>query len=208
MSCTQQDFTIISLLQGHFIEAQVSDGALYRTKIHCYFLDQNRVVRPLPTEKNYHIFYQMLAGLTPEERKQLGLDGLGVRHLHFLNMGDLRQDEAADAERFAEWRANLAVLGIPFMDVVRVLAAILLLGNIDFVPRPGDDVDINGVDELNSVANLLGVPNSMLRQGLTRRTHRVHGQPIPSMSDANLVRVIVQYTVHKYHNTISSSKFE
>ena len=25
---------------GHFIEAQVSDGELYRTKIHCYFLDQ------------------------------------------------------------------------------------------------------------------------------------------------------------------------
>lgn len=26
--------------QGHFIEVQVTDGALYRTKIHCYFLDQ------------------------------------------------------------------------------------------------------------------------------------------------------------------------
>ena len=25
---------------GHFIEAQVSDRELYRTKIHCYFLDQ------------------------------------------------------------------------------------------------------------------------------------------------------------------------
>lgn len=25
---------------GHFIEAQVSSGELYRTKIHCYFLDQ------------------------------------------------------------------------------------------------------------------------------------------------------------------------
>ena len=25
---------------GHFIEAQVSDGELYRTKIPCYFLDQ------------------------------------------------------------------------------------------------------------------------------------------------------------------------
>lgn len=25
---------------GHFIEVQVTDGALYRTKIHCYFLDQ------------------------------------------------------------------------------------------------------------------------------------------------------------------------
>lgn len=54
--------------QGHFIEVQVTDGALYRTKIHCYFLDQTRVVRSLPDEKNYHIFYQMLAGLTQEER--------------------------------------------------------------------------------------------------------------------------------------------
>ena len=27
---------------GHFIEAQVSNGELYRTKIHCYFLDQVR----------------------------------------------------------------------------------------------------------------------------------------------------------------------
>lgn len=26
--------------QGQFIEVQVTDGALYRTKIHCYFLDQ------------------------------------------------------------------------------------------------------------------------------------------------------------------------
>jgi dachs len=30
----------ICLLQGQFIEVQVTDGALYRTKIHCYFLDQ------------------------------------------------------------------------------------------------------------------------------------------------------------------------
>ena len=28
---------------GHFIEAQVSNGELYRTKIHCYFLDQVRL---------------------------------------------------------------------------------------------------------------------------------------------------------------------
>lgn len=54
--------------QGHFIEVQVTDGALYRTKIHCYFLDQTRVIRPLSDEKNYHIFYQMLAGLSHDER--------------------------------------------------------------------------------------------------------------------------------------------
>lgn len=58
----------VRVFQGHFIEVQVTNGALYRTKIHCYFLDQSRVIKPLPGEKNYHIFYQMLAGLSNEER--------------------------------------------------------------------------------------------------------------------------------------------
>lgn len=60
---------------------QVTDGALYRTKIHCYFLDQTRVVRPPPGERNYHVFYQMLAGLSPEERTQLHLDGYSAQDL-------------------------------------------------------------------------------------------------------------------------------
>ena len=66
----------------------------------------------------------MLAGLTPAERSQLGLEGLTVRDLLYLNVGDTRQDEVADAQRFADWKASLSVLGIPFMDVVRVLVII------------------------------------------------------------------------------------
>ena len=70
----------------------------------------------------------MMVGLNPEERSQLGLDGLSIKDLNYLNIGDTRQDETSDAKRFADWKSNLAVLGIPFMDVVRVLSAILLLG--------------------------------------------------------------------------------
>ena len=93
--------------QGHFIEVQVTDGALYRTKIHCYFLDQTRVVRPLAQEKNYHIFYQMLAGLTPEERSRLSLEGYSVHNLRYLNRGDTRCNEAEVARRFAAWKSCL-----------------------------------------------------------------------------------------------------
>ena len=93
--------------QGHFIEVQVTDGALYRTKIHCDFLDQTRVVRPQAQEKNYHICYQMLAGLTPEERSRLSLEGYSVHNLRYLNRGDTRCNEAEDARRFAAWKACL-----------------------------------------------------------------------------------------------------
>ncbi|VVC87706.1 unnamed protein product, partial [Leptidea sinapis] len=125
---------------GHFIEVQVTDGALYRTKIHCYFLDQTRVVRPPAGERNYHIFYQMLAGLTADERSQLHLDGYSPQDLRYLAatapgaacgpLAPLAPD-GEQAARFQAWRSCLGVLGIPFLDVVRVLAAVLLLGNAE-----------------------------------------------------------------------------
>ncbi|CAG0898353.1 unnamed protein product, partial [Cyprideis torosa] len=158
--------------QGHFIEVQVTEGALYRTKIHCYFLDQSRVVRPLPREKNYHIFYQLLAGLSTDERSKLHLDGLSVLNLRYLSCGDITQTTAEDARRFEAWKSCLGVLGIPFLDVVRVLAAVLLLGNVDFLEGTGSN-EIVASPELQSVASLLGVTDVAMFHGLASRAHTV-----------------------------------
>lgn len=176
----------VRIPQGQFIEVQVTDGALYRTKIHCYFLDQTRVIRPLPNEKNYHIFYQMLAGLNRDERAKLNLDGYSPANLRYLQCGDIHQDEKEDAARFQAWKACLGILGIPFLDVVRVLAAVLLLGNVQFIDGPGLEVDVRGEPELNAVAGLLGVQPAALFRGLTTRTHNARGQLVKSVCDANL----------------------
>ena len=54
------------------------------------------MVKPPPTEKSYHIFYQMMAGLSVDERSQLGLEGYTVRDLMYLNLGKvfLKRDES------------------------------------------------------------------------------------------------------------------
>ncbi|KAF5298984.1 hypothetical protein FQA39_LY11616 [Lamprigera yunnana] len=171
---------------GQFIEVQVTDGALYRTKIHCYFLDQTRVIRPLPGEKNYHIFYQILAGLSSEERAKLNLEGCSPCTLRYLQHGDTRQDVTEDSTRFQAWKTCLGVLGIPFLDVVRVLAAVLLLGNVQFIDGNGLEVDVKGETELNAVAGLLGVSGAALCRGLTTRTHNARGQLVKSVCDANM----------------------
>ncbi|KAK2714712.1 hypothetical protein QYM36_009062, partial [Artemia franciscana] len=161
---------------GHFIEVQVTNGELYRTKIHCYFLDQTRVVKPLPQEKNYHIFYQMLAGLTSEERVRLKLEGYNLHNLKYLNQGDLKQNEVEDAKRFQAWKA--------------VLAVVLLLGNIRFSEHRTSDSGCSSSDpEIQSVASLLGIGSDLLFRGLTTRTHSVRGQLVKSMCDANMSRV-------------------
>ena len=65
------------------------------------------------------------------------------------------------------------------------------LNVLDMNFRLSDDsfeVDIIGKEELNVVARLLGISTTLLWQGITTRTHTVRGQPVKSMSDANLVR--------------------
>ncbi|XP_054159659.1 uncharacterized protein LOC128957868 [Oppia nitens] len=174
---------------GHFIEVQVTDGALYRTKIHCYFLDQSRVVKTLPNEKNYHIFYQMLAGLTPDERTKLNLDGMTVESLQYLNKGNIDCNDEEDAIRFEAWKSCLSVLGIPFLDVVRVLAAVLLLGNITFNENQ-NPIDSNNdckhsfSNEVKAVASLLGVSSVSLYRGFTTRTQQNRGQLLKSHRDS------------------------
>ncbi|XP_075739430.1 unconventional myosin-IXb-like dachs isoform X3 [Rhipicephalus microplus] len=184
LGCAKTQQNAQSSRIGHFIEVQVTDGALYRTKIHCYFLDQTRVVRPLTNEKNYHIFYQMLAGLNQEERGKLHLDGYSVQNLRYLNRGDVSQNEAQDATRFEAWKTCLSVLGIPFLDVVRVLAAVLLLGNVQFTADSDHHQLETKGGEVKAVASLLGVASGALFQGLTSRTRSVRGQIVKTTSDA------------------------
>ena len=63
--------------------------------------------------------------------------------------------------------------------MVRVLAVVLLLGNLQFHETYEA--------ELKAVAGLLGVTPASLLRGLTMRTHNVRGQLVKSICDANMV---------------------
>ncbi|OQR66176.1 unconventional myosin-IXb-like [Tropilaelaps mercedesae] len=170
---------------GYFIEVQATDGVLYRTKIRGFMLDQSRVVRQSPNEKNYHIFYQMLAGLSSEDKEKLHLNDHSVTTLNYLNKGDVQFDAQLDAERFRNWRSSLALLGFQPMDVLKVLAAVLLLGNIQFVDKHDHvkQVDVQDGNMIKSVADLLGISSMALYSSLTRQTMMVGGKATLSACD-------------------------
>ncbi|KAG7515949.1 unconventional myosin-VIIa-like isoform X1 [Solea senegalensis] len=50
-----------------------------------YLLEKSRVCRQAPDERNYHIFYCMLKGMSPEMKAKLGL-GLATDYA-YLTMG-------------------------------------------------------------------------------------------------------------------------
>ena len=55
----------------HFTPAGVIEGA----KIEQYLLEKSRIVHQASGERNYHIFYRLLAGLNKKELDQLLITG-------------------------------------------------------------------------------------------------------------------------------------
>lgn len=55
-------------------------------RIRTYLLERSRLVFQPSTERNYHIFYQLLAGLDSEHKKELGL--LTADDYKYTNQGD------------------------------------------------------------------------------------------------------------------------
>ncbi|KAG9489357.1 hypothetical protein GDO78_005381 [Eleutherodactylus coqui] len=111
-------------------------GANLRT----YLLEKSRVVFQSENERNYHIFYQLCASALQPEFKDLRL--MNAEDFNYTNMGGCTVIEGVDDRRDmidTQKTFNLLGFNVDFqMDVFKVLAAILHLGNVEF-KRISDD---------------------------------------------------------------------
>ncbi len=109
------------------------------------------------------------------------------------------------------------------MDVVRVLAAVLLLGNVQFVDtkktsksHQNTETSVSAASEceLNAVATLLGVPAQSLFKGITLRTRNNRTQLVKLPTDAAMVRILrsrlqplVQWHSYRYEGHSRSNDY-
>lgn len=116
---------------GKFIEIQFNKnyniiGASMRT----YLLEKSRVVFQASDERNYHIFYQMCSA----HKRLPHLHLMDAQNFHYLNQGENTIiDGISDLNCFDETVSALTILGFSSKeqdDMMRVLAALLHLGNV------------------------------------------------------------------------------
>ncbi|KAG6380450.1 P-loop containing nucleoside triphosphate hydrolase protein [Boletus reticuloceps] len=168
---------------GKYTELQFTDkGRLCGIKSLDYYLERNRVAAVPSGERNFHIFYYLMAGASAEERQHLHLaDKTQYRYLgHRAGAGTrsngVRDD---DANRFEQLKMALKSVGLSKRHVAQtcqLVAAILHLGNIEFTIDRGRDVDaavVRNVDVLGIVAEFLGVQPSALETTLAYKTKLV-----------------------------------
>ena len=163
---------------GKFVDIQFDvAGRVSGASVSTYLLERSRVVSVAPGERSYHVFYQLLAGATKAQRKALRLDDANPSAYAYLASTPGASYTLADVDDGAAFRATLAamaVVGLAPGDVdavLRVVAAVLHLGNVAFAPD-GDGAKPAGKKAkaaLDAACELLGVKSEAALKALTTR---------------------------------------
>ncbi|KAM6257160.1 unconventional myosin-IXa isoform 2-T2 [Porphyrio hochstetteri] len=179
---------------GKFIQVNYQEtGTVRGAYVEKYLLEKSRLVYQEHNERNYHVFYYLLAGASEEERSVFHLKQ--PEEYHYLNQmtkKPLRQSwddycndsepdcfsvEGEDLKHDFE-RLQLAMEMVGFLPKTRrqifsLLSAILHLGNIRYKKKTyrDDSIDICNPEILPIVSDLLEVKEEMLFEALvTRKT--------------------------------------
>uniref|UniRef100_A0A8C3TYN2 Myosin IXA n=1 Tax=Catharus ustulatus TaxID=91951 RepID=A0A8C3TYN2_CATUS len=160
---------------GKFIQVNYQEtGTVRGAYVEKYLLEKSRLVYQEHNERNYHVFYYLLAGASEEERSAFHLKQ--PEEYHYLNQ-DCFSVEGEDLKHDFE-RLQLAMEMVGFLPKTRrqifsLLSAILHLGNIRYKKKTyrDDSIDICNPEILPIVSELLEVKEEMLFEALvTRKT--------------------------------------
>lgn len=159
-----------------FTELHFSErGRLVGAKFLPYALEKHRVTSAGQDERNFHVFYNLIAGATQEEKTRLNLsDWSTFQYLSRTNTSRASSldDAASDNQLRAAFKSVLHQKH-KTAQVYQLLAAILHLGNIHFIEDPNNSQDaaiIKNNDTLSTAAELLGVDPNALMNTLTYKS--------------------------------------
>jgi len=170
---------------GKYIElAFTKRGDLVGGEIRTYLLENVRVIKQQIKERNFHIFYQLVAGASEEERSSFALSN--IEDYFYTNQGGkdvLSNPLVNDKEAFVALKEHFSDLGFDsgsVQNILQVVGGILHLGQIEFtfttqlegqVAEVLEKLVANGKEsELAVAARLCSLSVEELERSLTRRS--------------------------------------
>ncbi|EGF83568.1 hypothetical protein BATDEDRAFT_8502, partial [Batrachochytrium dendrobatidis JAM81] len=168
---------------GRYTEYQYDErGKMIGVKLLDYLFDKDRVVNIPTSERNFDIFYCLLAGATEQERLEWSLtDNSSFTYLNRAGQLTTGPTASTQRDRFDELRQHLKSLGIGTRTqslLFRTIVAILHLGEIEFENTDGvnEACRVKTRDTLDIVSNLLGVNSDTFEYALTIKTKPVFNE--------------------------------
>ncbi|KAJ3595340.1 hypothetical protein NHX12_004644 [Muraenolepis orangiensis] len=155
-------------IQLNYLESGVIRGAI----IEKYLLEKSRLVCRDESERNYHVFYYLLAGASKEERREFSL--LEPQEYQYLQQeGVCSEDEQKLTHEYKRLHQAMEMVGFLAATkklIFSILSAILYLGNVTYrAEEDGQVLDVGPDDVLTTLSDLLKVKKVRLVNALTKR---------------------------------------
>lgn len=158
---------------GKFIKIfYQDDGTISGATTSHFLLEKSRIVGCAEAERNYHIFYQICAGMSADDKKALKLKN--AVDYYYLNQGNcIHCPEINDKKDYKELVEAMGIVGIaPDIQktIFTLVACVLHLGNMEFEENAKLEAQIAKPEAVNDLAELLMVTPAELEFALTKRT--------------------------------------
>ena len=135
-----------------------TNNKIVSAKTDTYLLEKSRVITEHGKERNYHIFYMMLAGLDDGRLADLSLK----RDYNLYDYLKTEWTTETDKGLFTKLEQAFAKVGIDQTEVLKVLAAIIHFGQVEISDKNDHAFIEPGNEHLLKAADLLGVRTTAL----------------------------------------------
>jgi myosin-5 len=167
---------------GKLIELQFKQtGSLIGANIDTYLLEKVRLVHQAEGERNFHIFYEMIAAATEDERKDYMLGDFTIQDFKMTNSSGCydRRDGADDAELFDDLVFSMGTMGFEPQtqeDIFALTVAFLHASNLNFSAPTDESSKVDDSPHLDAVLKLLGIEKEAFNAAMTEYEIDVGGQ--------------------------------
>lgn len=156
---------------GKFIRIEFGrSGQIAGASIDWYLLEKSRVIYQTSKERNYHIFYQLIKGLSKELREALILEP-DLNAYTYLRDSNKQVAGVNDKEEFKSLINSFKIMGFSKheqAEIFRVMSAILNIGNIELGSERSDQARILNISQAERVCHLLGINSEQFVKALLR----------------------------------------